>query len=143
MPSVLMTAFRAASDAFPTRHWLSRHPCRSLGVHVLLSIIFYAGKNHRDMRWLGFVSSARSARNIAHLSAITVITPNLPNRLTYFFTYCPYRHRQKVICYNITINLLPMIMTSFYSLSALKRVLLVSLLLALLWLMVGWAVMLP
>ncbi|KMK78378.1 hypothetical protein KCQ_21180 [Pectobacterium atrosepticum ICMP 1526] len=34
-------------------------------------------------------------------------------------------------------------MTSFYSLSALKRVLLVSLLLALLWLMVGWAVMLP
>ncbi len=36
-----------------------------------------------------------------------------------------------------------MIMTSFYSLSALKRVLLVSLLLVPLWLLVGWAVVLP
>ncbi|QDX96693.1 hypothetical protein EGD00_05510 [Pectobacterium carotovorum subsp. carotovorum] len=40
VPSVCMTPFRAASDAFPTRHWLSRHPCRSLGVHVHRCIIF-------------------------------------------------------------------------------------------------------
>ncbi|WP_349855082.1 hypothetical protein [Pectobacterium aroidearum] len=26
VPSVFMTANRAASDAFPTRHWLSRRP---------------------------------------------------------------------------------------------------------------------
>ncbi|MFP9433994.1 hypothetical protein AB6D41_06470, partial [Pectobacterium brasiliense] len=43
MPSVAMTARRAASDAFPTRHWLSRHPCRSLGGHAHRCIISYAG----------------------------------------------------------------------------------------------------
>ncbi|GKX41354.1 hypothetical protein SOASR015_03880 [Pectobacterium carotovorum subsp. carotovorum] len=26
VPSVFLTASRAASDAFPTRHWLSRRP---------------------------------------------------------------------------------------------------------------------
>ncbi|MCL6326239.1 hypothetical protein CUU45_04155 [Pectobacterium polaris] len=40
MPSVFMTANRATSDAFPTRHWLSRHPCRSLGGHAHRCIIF-------------------------------------------------------------------------------------------------------
>lgn len=34
-------------------------------------------------------------------------------------------------------------MTNLYSLSAAKRVLLVLMLLSLLWLLVGWAVMLP
>ncbi|RYC42640.1 hypothetical protein CTN06_12785 [Pectobacterium zantedeschiae] len=43
MPSVFMTANRATSDAFPTRHWLSRHPCRSLGGHAYRCIISYAG----------------------------------------------------------------------------------------------------
>ncbi|MCL6358737.1 hypothetical protein EXT49_01555 [Pectobacterium polaris] len=40
VPSVNMTANRAASDAFPTRHWLSRHPCCSLGGHIRRCIIF-------------------------------------------------------------------------------------------------------
>ncbi|MCL6360405.1 hypothetical protein EXT49_10225 [Pectobacterium polaris] len=40
MPSVFMTANRATSDAFQTRHWLSRHPCRSLGGHAHRCIIF-------------------------------------------------------------------------------------------------------
>ncbi|RJL51934.1 hypothetical protein D5071_08985 [Pectobacterium carotovorum] len=40
MPSVFMSTIRAASDAFPTRHWLSRHPCRSLDAHAHRCIIF-------------------------------------------------------------------------------------------------------
>jgi hypothetical protein len=39
VPSVFMSKTRATSDAFPTRHWLSRHPCRSLGAHAHRCII--------------------------------------------------------------------------------------------------------
>ncbi|RJL23503.1 hypothetical protein D5074_10360 [Pectobacterium polaris] len=40
VPSALMITLRAASDAFQTRHWLSRRPCRSLGAHDHRCIIF-------------------------------------------------------------------------------------------------------
>ncbi|TAI82018.1 hypothetical protein EG333_19390 [Pectobacterium versatile] len=42
MPSTFMPAVRTTSDAFPTRRWLSRHPCRSSGGHVRLCVILYA-----------------------------------------------------------------------------------------------------
>ncbi|MBN3168784.1 hypothetical protein H5A22_05640 [Pectobacterium brasiliense] len=43
VPSALVSACRAAGDAFPTRHQLSRHPCRSLGGNDHLSAIFTPG----------------------------------------------------------------------------------------------------
>ncbi|PWC16482.1 hypothetical protein DDT56_09605 [Brenneria corticis] len=45
MPSAFVTAGRAAIDALPARHWLSRRPCRSPGGHAHLSAIFYAKEN--------------------------------------------------------------------------------------------------